>query len=197
MDFEHFEAEKDVNQALKNTEYNLADEEKILKHVNEHFGQNPKTLEKLSWKDFVPLVKVLKRSSKAIASHFQTFLLPIMLASIYDSKDFNSNPEWKDEFFKYIIEEKVESISDINWDHVLKEKPFLTKRQMSIVLNTAVRRVQAPMKKRKLQGPLYEQIEYFRKRIPKNRRPRRRRSNEQRKMAISQIYDEIVKAKSE
>ena len=86
---------------------------------------------------------------------------------------------------------------DINWDHVLIEKPFLTKRQMSIVLNTAVRRVQAPMKKRKLQGPLYEQIEYFRKRIPKNRRPRRRRSNEQRKMAISQIYDEIVKAKSE
>ena len=192
-----FEAEEDVNQALKNTEYNLADEEKILRHVNEHFGQNPKTLEKLSWKDFVPLVKVLKRSSKAIASHFQTFLLPIMLASIYDSKDFNSNPEWKDEFFKYIIKEKVESISDINWDHVLKEKPFLTKRQMSIVLNTAVRRVQAPMKKRKLQGPLYEQIEYFRKRIPKNRRPRRRRSNEQRKMAISQIYDEMVKAKSE
>ena len=192
-----FEAEEDVNQALKNTEYNLEDEEKILRHVNEHFGQNPKTLEKLSWKDFVPLVKVLKRSSKAIASHFQTFLLPIMLASIYDSKDFNSNPEWKDEFFKYIIEEKVESISDINWDHVLKEKPFLTKRQMSIVLNTAVRRVQAPMKKRKLQGPLYEQIEYFRRRIPKNRRPRRRRSNEQRKMAISQIYDEIVKAKSE
>ena len=192
-----FESEKDVNQALKNTEYNLADEEKILRHVNEHFGQNTKTLEKLSWKDFVPLVKVLKRSSKAIASHFQTFLLPIMLASIYDSKDFNSNPEWKDEFFKYIIEEKVESISDINWDHVLKEKPFLTKRQMSIVLNTAVRRVQAPMKKRKLQGPLYEQIEYFRKRIPKNRRPRRRRSNEQRKMAISQIYDEMVKAKSE
>ena len=172
-----FEPEEDVNQALKNTEYNLEDEEKILRHVNEHFGQNPKTLEKLSWKDFVPLVKVLKRSSKAIASHFQTFLLPIMLASIYDSKDFNSNPEWKDEFFKYIIEEKVESISDINWDHVLKEKPFLTKRQMSIVLNTAVRRVQAPMKKRKLQGPLYEQIEYFRKRIPKNRRPRRRRSN--------------------
>ena len=119
-----FEAEKDVNQALKNTEYNLEDEEKILRHVNEHFGQNPKTLEKLSWKDFVPLVKVLKRSSKAIASHFQTFLLPIMLASIYDSKDFNSNPEWKDEFFKYIIEEKVESISDIDWDHVLKEKPF-------------------------------------------------------------------------
>ena len=192
-----FESEKDVNQALKNTEYNLADEEKILRHVNEHFGQNPKTLEKLSWKDFVPLVKVLKRSSKAIASHFQTFLLPIMLASIYDSKDFNSNPEWKDEFFKYIIEEKVESISDINWDHVLKEKPFLTKRQMSIVLNTAVRRVQAPMKKRKLQSPLYEQIEYFRRRIPKNRRPRRRRSNEQRKMAISQIYDEMVKAKSE
>ena len=192
-----FEAEKDVNQALKNTEYNLEDEEKILRHVNEHFGQNPKTLEKLSWKDFVPLVKVLKRSSKAIVSHFQTFLLPIMLASIYDSKDFNSNPEWKDEFFKYIIEEKVESISDINWDHVLKEKPFLTKRQMSIVLNTAVRRVQAPMKRRKLQGPLYEQIEYFRRRIPKNRRPRRRRSNEQRKMAISQIYDEIVKAKSE
>ena len=192
-----FEAEKDVNQALKNTEYNLEDEEKILRHVNEHFGQNPKTLEKLSWKDFVPLVKVLKRSSKAIASHFQTFLLPIMLASIYDSKDFNSNPEWKDEFFKYIIEEKVESISDINWDHVLKEKPFLTKRQMSIVLSTAVRGVQAPMKKRKLQGPLYEQIEYFRRRIPKNRRPRRRRSNEQRKMAISQIYDEIVKAKSE
>ena len=192
-----FESEKDVNQALKNTEYNLADEEKILRHVNEHFGQNTKTLEKLSWKDFVPLVKVLKRSSKAIASHFQTFLLPIMLASIYDSKDFNSNPEWKDEFFKYIIEEKVESISDINWDHVLKEKPFLTKRQMSIVLNTAVRRVQAPMKKRKLQGPLYEQIEYFRRRIPKNRRPRRRRSNEQRKMAISQIYDEMVKAKSE
>ena len=105
-----FEPEEDVNQALKKTEYNLEDEEKILRHVNEHFGQNPKTLEKLSWKDFVPLVKVLKRSSKAIASHFQTFLLPIMLASIYDSKDFNSNSEWKDEFFKYIIEEKVESI---------------------------------------------------------------------------------------
>ena len=40
-------------------------------------------------------------------------------------------------FFKYIIEQKVESISDLNWDLVLTEKPFLTRKKITLVLNSA------------------------------------------------------------
>ena len=190
--------EKYVNQALKYTDYSLEDEEKILRHVDEHCGLvDPKRLKKLSAKDFSPLVQVLERNSKAIYSHFHSFLLPIMLGSIYDSKDFKY--KWKDDFLKYIIKEKVETISDVNWDHVLKEKPFLTKKQISTVLSNAMKRVKKPMKRSKTheKGPLYVQIDFFRARIPKNRKQRRRRSCEERKMKTSQIYDEMVKAKSQ
>ena len=45
--------------------------------------------------------------------------------------------QWEDDFFKYIIEQKVESISDLNWDLVLTEKPFLTRKKITLVLNSA------------------------------------------------------------
>lgn len=113
------------------------------------------------------------------------------------TKDFEY--KWKDDFLKHIIKEKVETISDVNWDHVLKEKPFLTKKQISTVLSNAMKRVKKPMKRSKTHamGPLYVQIDFFRTRIPKNRKQRRRRSCEERKMKTSRIYDKMVKAKSQ
>ena len=44
--------------------------------------------------------------------------------------------QWEDEFFKYIIDQRVAStIRDVNWTLVLKEKPFLTKKQITLVLS--------------------------------------------------------------
>ena len=65
--------------------------------------------------------------------------------------------QWEDEFFKYIIDQRVASIRDVNWTLVLKEKPFLTKKQITLVLSHAKERVE-------IKGPLYEQIAAFRSR---------------------------------
>ena len=93
----------------------------------------------------------------------------------------------KHEIFKYTIEQKVESISDVDWEMVLKQKPFLTKNQVHKVLTNA--RTTA-----KVQGPLYEQIAAFRRRIPIER-PSVTKKAEELKREISQIYD-MMKAKS-
>ena len=50
--------------------------------------------------------------------------------------------QWEDEFFKYIIDQRVTSISDDNWTLVLKEKPFLTKKQITLVSSHAKERVE-------------------------------------------------------
>ena len=95
--------------------------------------------------------------------------------------------QWEDEFFKYIIDQKVESISDVNWALVLKEKPFLTKKQITLALTHAREKV-------KVKGPLYEQIAAFRTRIPTGRSSPK--WIKERKLEINQIYD-MMKAKSE
>ena len=41
------------------------------------------------------------------------------------------NMQWEDEIFKYIIDQKVENISVLDWEMLLKEKPFLTRKQIS------------------------------------------------------------------
>ena len=95
--------------------------------------------------------------------------------------------QWEDEFFKYIIDQRVASISDVNWDYILKEKPFLTKDKISTVLNDAKKCVQE-------KGPLYEQIAAFRKRIPTGRSSPK--WIEERKLEVNLIYDRMMKAKS-
>ena len=83
--------------------------------------------------------------------------------------------QWEDAFFKYIISQKVESSSDVNWDFLLKEKPFLTKTQIHIVLiNTRNK---------------------YRSRIPTGRSAPK--WIEERKREINQIYDDMMKEKSE
>ena len=95
--------------------------------------------------------------------------------------------QWEDEFFKYIIDQKVASISDVNWDFILKEKPFLTKYKISKVLSNAIHRT-------KVKGPLYEQIAGFRSRIPSGRSTSKR--TDERKLEIHYIFDDMIKAKS-
>ena len=110
-------------------------------------------------------------------------MLPILLGNIYGTL----NMHWEDEFFKsYIIDQKVESISEVNWDFVLKEKPFLTKHQISLTLANAA--------KGQLQGPLYKQIAAFRSRIPTGRSSSK--AAEERKRKINQIYDAMMEEKS-
>ena len=134
-----------------------------------------------SEKDFQPLVKVLQRGEHAIYNHYHGILLPILLGNIYGTL----NMHWEDEFFKsYIIDQKIESISDVNWDFVLKEKPFLTKHQISLTLANAA--------KGQLQGPLYKQIAAYRSRVPTGRSSK---ANEERKRKISQIYDAMKEEK--
>ena len=124
---------KYVSQSLKNSLYTLENEVKVLNYLNEHFDiTNPEELKSLSINDFVPLVRWLQRLSKLIDNHFQSYLF------IYGTL----NMQWKDEFFKYIIDQRVTSISDDNWTLVLKEKPFLTKKQITLVSSHAKERVE-------------------------------------------------------
>ena len=95
---------------------------------------------------------------------------------------------WEGNFFQYIIDQRVESMSDLNWDLILKEKPFLTRQQISKTLDHA--RTTSEVK-----GPLYEQIAAFRSRIPTGRSTPK--WIEERKLEINQIYDDMRKAKAE
>ena len=175
---------KDVSQTLKKSWYTLEDEFKILSYLNENFEiGNSDELKSLSNKDFKPLVKVLQRGEFSIYNHYHGILLPILLGNLYGTL----NMHWEDEFFKsYIIDQKVESISEVNWDFVLKEKPFLTKHQISLTLANAA--------KGQLQGPLYKQIAAFRSRIPTGRSSSK--AAEERKRKINQIYDAMMEEKS-
>ena len=76
----------------------------------------------------------------AIYIHYHGVLLPILLGNIYGSL----NMEWESEFFNCIIDQKVKSISDIKWDLVLKQKPFLTRQKISLVLTNARNVVKVP-----------------------------------------------------
>ena len=127
---------------------------------------------------------MLKRGEYGIYQHYQGFLLPILLGNIYGALN-NKNMHWEDAFFKYMIDQKMEGISDVDWDFILKEKPFLTRQQISQSLKNA--RISV-----KVQGPLHEQIAAFR-----NRTTARRSSPkwiEERKLKVNQIYDDMKKA---
>ena len=176
---------KDVSQTLKDSRYTLENDEKILSYLNEHFDiGDAKKLKSFSQKDFKPLVKVLKRGEYAIYLHYHGFLLPILLGNIYGTL----NMHWEDDFFKYyIIDQKVESISDVNWNLILEQKPFLTRKQITMALNDARKTVV------EVQGPLYEQIAAYRSRIPTGRSAHK--WIEERKWKVSQMYD-MMKAKS-
>ena len=141
-------------------------------------------LKNLRRSDFLALDEELQRGDYAIYLHFHGFLLPIILGKIYGSM----NNQWEDDLLKYVIEEKVESISDVDWDHVLKQKPFLTKKQASVMLNSA-------RNKAKIEGPLYEQIAAFRTRVGAKRSPAS--SIAQRKVDINKLYDAMINAKSQ
>ena len=98
---------------------------------------------------------------------------------------------WEDAFFKYMIDQKMEGISDVDWDFILKEKPFLTRQQISQSLKNAKNaRISV-----KVQSPLHEQIAAFRSRIPTGRSSPK--WIEERKREINQIYDDMRKAKAE
>ena len=175
---------KDVSQTLKGSKYTLEDEVKILTYLNEHFEiGSAEKLKSISRKDFQPLVKVLQRGEHAIYNHYHGTLLPILLGNIYGT----FNMHWEGNFFQYIIDQRVESMSDLNWDLILKEKPFLTRQQISKTLDHA--RTTSEVK-----GPLYEQIATFMSRIPSGRSAPK--WIEERKLKVNQIYDDMVKAKS-
>ena len=175
---------KDVNQTLKGSKYTLEEEVKILSYLDKHFDiGDPEKLKSFPLREFKPLVKVLQRGEMAIYIHYHGVLLPILLGNIYGSL----NMEWESEFFNCIIDQKVKSISDIKWDLVLKQKPFLTRQKISLVLTNARNVVKVP-------GLLYEQIAAYRSRITI------RRSSpkwiEEHKWQVNQIYDDMIKAKS-
>ena len=175
---------KDVSQTLKGSKYTLEEEVKILSYLDKHFDiGDPEKLKSFPLREFKPLVKVLQRGEMAIYIHYHGVLLPILLGNIYGSL----NMEWESEFFNCIIDQKVKSISDIKWDLVLKQKPFLTRQKISLVLTNARNVVKVP-------GLLYEQITAYRSRITI------RRSSpkwiEEHKWQVNQIYDDMIKAKS-
>ena len=95
--------------------------------------------------------------------------------------------QWEDDFFKdYIIDQRVGCVSDLDWDYILKEKPFLTRYQISKVLTHARTSVE-------VKGPLYEQIAAFRSRNSIRRSPPK--WIEERKWRVSQICDDMMKTK--
>ena len=158
--------------------FNLDEDFKILKFVHENSDISSVTsLKSITRKSLYPLSNVLQRAGNKISNHWMNTILPNILAHLYGA----AHLQWKEDFLKYLVNEKILSISDICWQDVLIRWPFLTKSQASIYLSEIINRG----------APLHEQaVEGLSRLKTKTRGPTK--ASLQYKEDIIDIYDFIV-----
>ena len=173
------------NQSSNYERWTLAEDKQILEYINEHFDiTNADSLKTIKGKDFYPLAKPMKKGQVSVARRGRYSLIPILLGNIYNA----SNIQWKYELFKYIIENKVKSISELNWSFVLERWPFLVKEKITQVVKTARYAVN-------VKGYLFEQISE-RVKSPIKSESEIAKSLLERKEKIIQIHDALMEAKT-
>ena len=171
--------------APKRSKFSLDEDRQILEHVNRHFDiSSAVSLKSIAEKNIQPIAQKLQRAGKVVVNRFKRILLPILLGNLYCTV----NVSWEKEFFKYIVENKVKSIGDVNWQIVLDQWPFLTKYKITHILERARRNSG-------VEGLLYEQIWAFEHRVLL-RKSHTKSSVLQHKMQIVEIHDSLKESKS-
>ena len=160
----------------------IEEDRKMLEYLDGRFDiSSGNALKSICQKNLQPLAVSLQRGIKAIFSRFTNIVLPIMLGNLYCA----TNIQWEKEFFKFIIENQVKCISDVDWSIAFKMWPFLTKPIITRVLDRA--------RKKSSVGLLYQQISEHLHRIPIQRGTPKYVL--QRKHKIIEIHDELLRSK--
>jgi len=119
------------NRTTQRRFFNLDEDFKILKFVHENSDISSVTsLKSVTRKSLYPLANILQRAGSKISNHWMNSILPNILAHLYGA----AHLQWKEEFVKYVINEKIPSIPDVCWQEVLIRWPFLTKYKASTYL---------------------------------------------------------------
>ena len=93
--------------------------------------------------------------------------------------------QWRQEFLKYVVEQKVTSLAVMDWTDVLQKWPYQNKFNLTQVLNVASTHCK---EKNVSNSPLYTQISAYLSRPVKNAP---RQSLADRRRDIRKIFDEI------
>lgn len=90
------------------------------------------------------------RSPRTLRKHWNAFIKPTLLAYFLRAL----KTPWKEDFLRYVMSEKLVSVTEIDWNEVKRLWPYTTKEQVLLYLEGFVFR---------RQGPLHVRIE---KRLP-------------------------------
>ena len=165
--------------------FNLSDDWKILEYLKSQTDIScAASLRDIRRKDLFPLANVLERTGMTIANYWMKRMLPTILSHLYGAAKL----DWREEFFKYIIDNQVPSISDIEWTFVIRRWPFLTKLKVSNELFFIMERV-------KSNASLFEQLMEYQGQVRLRRKTAQYVLN--RRDAIIDIYDTIRGCKTE
>ena len=146
--------------------------------------KNADALKAITVKNLRELSAQMNRGEQAIVNSFGYRLLPILLGNLYSS----SNVAWENEFFKYIIENKVKSIGDVSWTSVLQRWPHQTRFTITNKLDKAMQGGQT-------KGLLFEQVSAFMDKISVKPMTKLKKVVEHQEKII-QIHDALMKVKS-
>ena len=155
-------------------------DEKILEYVNERFDiSSPESLKSIKRSDLSGLTKVLQRGQMALNQRWHMILLPTMLSYLYGVSEI----QWRQEFLKYVVEQKVMNLAAMNWTDVLQKWTFQNKHSLTKSLDDASWRFSKDKK-----GPLYQQVSAYLAHPVK--KPTSKSLQDQRR-EIRNIFDEI------
>ena len=155
----YIKGEQNAGNAPKRSRFTLAEDKAILEFVDEHFDiSEADSLKTIVPKDFQPLAAKMQRGKMALGNRFNYTLLPIILGNIYCAVEV----KWENDLLKYIIESRVNCISDVDWKDLLTTWPYLTRPIITRVLDRA-------RQNSNIHGLLFQQIDAYVHRIPTNR----------------------------
>ena len=67
-------------------------------------------------------IEQIKRKPSQVKPHYEIFIKPILLKYHYGKLGYNS----KYDFMRYVVENKIKSVKEIQWKEVLKLFPYET-----------------------------------------------------------------------
>ena len=173
----------DKGKSTRFARFTLEEDRKILEYVNERFDiSSSESLKSMKSSDLHGLTKVIARGQTIIVNRWRGILMPAILSYLYGVPEI----QWRNEFLKFIIHQKVMNLTSINWTDVLQKWPYQTKFNLTRTLDIASRYCKD--NNTDANSPLYKQVSNYlshpiKKGISLRQQDQRR--------AVLKIFDEI------
>ena len=172
----------DKGKGIPQKRFTLEEDTKILEYVSEKFDiSSPESIKSINRTHLLGLTNIIQRGQKIIIGRWNSTVMPTILAYLYGAPEI----QWKEEFLKYVVEQKVMNLASMDWTCVLQKWPYQNKWNFTQVLNIASRNYR---KKDTLGLPLYQQISAY---LSHPVKKPTHNSLKERKRAILKAFDEI------